>query len=247
MPAAASAWCRARRPASKRRTDRATRTSARSTSDRLASRSVADNDPQQPTGEAAAAARRGLPRGSVLRTLRPMSEAPDFVHLRTRTHYSLLSAPFEVADLVATAAADGQRALALTDNGNLFGAIEFFKACKGSAIKPILGQTTFVAGRTRRQPAGADNPTHEVVLLAQDAEGFANLRTLASLAWLEGFSYRPRVDLDLLAAHARGLIAFGGAPNSAIGQALQQNDAAGALAAASTLRELFGHDNFFLE
>jgi DNA polymerase-3 subunit alpha len=176
-----------------------------------------------------------------------MSEVPDFVHLRTRTHYSLLTAPVEVADLVATAAADGQRALALTDNGNLFGAIEFFKACKDEEIKPILGQTTFVAGRTRMQTPGADNPTHELVLLAQDAEGFANLRTLSSLAFLDGFSYRPRVDLDLLAQHARGLIAFGGAPNSAIGQALQQNDAAGALAAAGTLRDLFGQGNFFLE
>ena len=72
------------------------------------------------------------------------------------------------------------------------GAIEFFKACKDEEIKPILGQTTFVAGRTRKQTAGADNPTHELVLLAQDAEGFANLRTLSSLAFLDGFSYRPR-------------------------------------------------------
>src|SRR5262245_61083196 len=110
-----------------------------------------------------------------------MPEAPDFVHLRTRSHYSLLTAPVQVVDLVQAAAADGQRALALTDNGNLFGAVEFYQACKAAQIKPILGQSTFVAGRTIKEGAGPDNPTYELTLLAENAQGFDNLRKLSSL------------------------------------------------------------------
>ena len=121
-----------------------------------------------------------------------MSEPPPFVHLHAPSHYSLLSSPAEVEDLVAAAAADKQVALALTDNGNLFGAIEFYKACGKAGIKPILGQTTYVAARTIRDPARADNPTHDLTLLAADDQGFDNLKKLSGRAWLEGFSYRPR-------------------------------------------------------
>ncbi len=176
-----------------------------------------------------------------------MTEAPDFVHLHTRSHYSLLSAPVEVKDLVKVAKQDGQQAIALTDNGNLFGAIEFYKACKDAGIRPILGQTTFVAGKSRKQTAGGDNPTEDLTLLALDSRGFDNLRTLSSFAYLDGFSYRPRVDLDLLAQYSQGLLCLSGSPQGAIGKALQQNDGMAAMQAASNLRDLFGKDNFFLE
>ncbi|HZT55509.1 MAG TPA: DNA polymerase III subunit alpha, partial [Burkholderiaceae bacterium] len=175
-----------------------------------------------------------------------MADAP-FVHLRTRSHYSLLSAPVAIDDLVAAAAADGQTALALTDNGNLFGAVEFYKACQQKGVKPVLGMTTFVAGRTMREPFGPDNPTHDLTLLAADARGFANLRQLASKAWLQGFSYRPRVDLDALHSHREGLIALSGSISGQVAQAIQQDDVEAAKAAAGRLRELFGADNFFLE
>src|SRR5260221_9891881 len=111
-----------------------------------------------------------------------MPDAPDFVHLRVHSHYSLLAAPVDVPDLVAAAAADGQRALALTDNGNLFGAIEHWKACKKKELKAILGMTAYVAGRTMREPTGPDNPTHDLTLLATTDQGWANLRKLASKA-----------------------------------------------------------------
>ena len=176
-----------------------------------------------------------------------MSDAPPFVHLHVRSHYSLLAAPVEVSDLVAAAAADGQPALALTDNGNLFGAVEFYKACKGKNVKPILGQTTYVAGRTRKETAGADNPTYDLTLLATSNEGFDNLKKLSSRAWLEGFSYRPRVDLEVLHEHRQGLIALSGTVSSQIATAVQQGDLAGAAATAGRLRELFGAENFFLE
>jgi DNA polymerase III subunit alpha len=176
-----------------------------------------------------------------------MSELPPFVHLHVRSHFSLLAAPAEVSSLVAAAAADGQTALALTDNGNLFGAVEHFKACKAKSIKPILGQTTYLAGRTCRETAGADNPTSDLTLLAADDRGFDNLKKLSGRAWLEGFSYRPRVDLELLQQHREGLIALSGTTQSQIATAVLQGDLATAKATALQLRELFGKDNFFLE
>ena len=88
----------------------------------------------------------------------------DFVHLRTHSHYSLLSAPCRIEDLVAAAASDGQRALALTDSGNLFGAIEFYKACCAADIKPILGLSAYCATHSRLNPSGPDNPTRCEVL-----------------------------------------------------------------------------------
>ncbi len=176
-----------------------------------------------------------------------MSEAPPFVHLHVRSHYSLLAAPVEVEALVAAAAEDGQPALALTDNGNLFGAVEFLKACRAKKIKPILGQTTYVAARTRRETAGADNPTHDLTLLASDARGLANLRELSSRAWLEGFSYRPRVDRELLARHREGIIALSGTVSSEIASAVQQGDIDAARRTAVQLRELFGPENFYFE
>jgi DNA polymerase-3 subunit alpha len=176
-----------------------------------------------------------------------MSDAPPFVHLHARSHYSLLAAPVEVGKLVAAAADDGQAALALTDNGNLFGAVEFYQACRSRQIKPIIGQTTYVAGRTHREGAGADNPTHDLTLLAADNKGLDNLKKLSSRAWLEGFSYRPRIDLELLEQHREGLIVLSGTVSSQIATAVQQGDLAAASAAAARLRDLCGAENFFLE
>jgi len=176
-----------------------------------------------------------------------MSEPPPFVHLHARSHYSLLSSPAAVKDLVAAAAADGQPALALCDNGNLFGAIEFYKACGKAGIKPILGQTTYVARQSSKDPARGDNPTHDLTLLAADEQGFDNLKKLSGRAWLEGFSYRPRADLEMLSEHRQGLVALSGTLSSAIASAILQDDLAGARATAGRLRELFGRDGFFLE
>ena len=176
-----------------------------------------------------------------------MSDAPPFVHLHVRSHYSLLAAPAEVSGLVAAAAEDGQPALALTDNGNLFGAVEFFKACKDKKLKPVIGQTTYVAGRTAKDTAGADNPTYDLTLLAENDRGFDNLKKLSGRAWLEGFSYRPRVDLEILQQHREGLIALSGTVSSQIATAILQGDPAAAKRTALQLQELFGPDRFFLE
>ncbi|MCA8950043.1 MAG: DNA polymerase III subunit alpha, partial [Planctomycetes bacterium] len=177
-----------------------------------------------------------------------MSAPPPFVHLHTRSHYSLLAAPAAVNELVKAAAEDDQPALALTDNGNLFGAVEFYKACKKHDIKPILGQTTYVAARTNKEPQRAgDNPTHDLTLLAADNSGFENLRKLSGVSWLEGFSYRPRADLELLDHHKSGVIALSGTLSSQIATSILQDDIQSARATAGRLRELFGADNFFFE
>ncbi|MCA8944428.1 MAG: DNA polymerase III subunit alpha, partial [Planctomycetes bacterium] len=171
----------------------------------------------------------------------------DFVHLRTHSHYSLLSSPVRVKDLVAAAAADGQRALGLTDNGNLFGAIEFYKACKSKDIKPILGMVTYCAAVSHREPSGAGNPSQQLTLFAKDNEGFANLRTLSSCGYLDGFHYRPRIDKDLLAKHSKGLIVLSGDLMGDIAQLLQAGDTAAACRAVAEMQEIVGPENYFLE
>ena len=137
-----------------------------------------------------------------------MSRA-DFVHLHTHSHYSLLEAIPKIPELVAAAKADGQEALALTDNGNLYGAIDFYKECKENGIKPIIGVDFFVAPRTRiDKEHRIDDHTSRLVLLAKNETGYRNLLQLVSKSHLEGFYYRPRIDRELMEAHRDGLIAI---------------------------------------
>ncbi len=134
----------------------------------------------------------------------------DFVHLHTHSHYSLLEALPKIQDLVAVAKVDGQQALALTDNGNLYGAIDFYKECKENGIKPILGVDFFVAPRTRfDKEHRVDDHTSRLVLLAKNEAGYRNLLQLVSKSHLEGFYYRPRIDGELMEMHREGLVASG--------------------------------------
>ena len=173
--------------------------------------------------------------------------ATDFVHLRTHSHYSLLTAPARVKALVKAAVADGQRALALTDNGNLYGAIEFYRACKSAEIRPILGMTAFLAGKTRREPTSAANPNFQLTLLAADATGWDNLKKLSTIGFLEGFYYRPRIDREVLAAHCKGLIALTGDSSGEVPRLLQQNDTPSACRVVVEFEEMFGRGNVYLE
>ncbi|PIR83754.1 DNA polymerase III subunit alpha [Candidatus Kaiserbacteria bacterium CG10_big_fil_rev_8_21_14_0_10_51_14] len=139
----------------------------------------------------------------------------NFVHLHTHSHYSLLEAIPKIPELVAAAKIDGQEALALTDNGNLYGAIDFYKECKESGIKPIIGVDFFVAPRTRHDKEHrVDDHTYRLVLLAKNEAGYRNLLQMVSRSHLEGFHLRPRIDRELMEAHREGLIAilpsFGG-------------------------------------
>ncbi len=143
-----------------------------------------------------------------MRYNRCMLRAP-FVHLHTHSHYSLLEALPKIPELVAAAKADGQTALALTDNGNLYGAIEFYKECREQGIKPIIGVDFFVAPRTRHDKEHRVDDRHSrLVLLAANETGYHNLLQLVSLSYLEGFYYRPRIDHELIEQHREGLIAI---------------------------------------
>jgi DNA polymerase-3 subunit alpha len=172
---------------------------------------------------------------------------PQFVHLHTHTHYSLLACPIRPKALVKAAVADGQQALALTDNGNLFGAIEFYKACKSEGIKPILGMTAFYASASSYEKSGAQNTTYQLTLLAYSQEGFENLKRLTTHGYVHGFYYRPRIDKEVLTQHSKGILALSGGSNGPIERMLLANDMVGAKAMALSLQEILGEGNFYLE
>ncbi len=137
----------------------------------------------------------------------------SFTHLHVHSHYSLLDGLTKIPDLVKTAKKRGFSAVALTDHGVMYGAIEFYKACKKEGIKPIIGCEIYVAPATRFDK-DSENRYHHLVLLAKNYTGYKNLMKLSSLGFTEGFYYKPRVDKDLLKQYSEGLIAssacFGG-------------------------------------
>lgn len=134
---------------------------------------------------------------------------PRFTHLHTHSHYSLLEALPKISDLVAKAKKEGFESLALTDSGNLYGAIEFYKECTENGIKPIIGVDFYVAKRTRHdQEHRIDNERTRLVLLAENNTGYQNLLKLVTRSHLEGFYYKPRIDKELISEHKEGLIAI---------------------------------------
>ena len=151
--------------------------------------------------------------------------SPSFVHLHTHSHYSLLSALPKIPELVKAAKENGMPALALTDSGNLYGAIEFYKSCQKHGIKPIIGVDFYVANATRHDKrAGVDNKRTRLVLLAKNNEGYKNLVRLVTASHLEGFYYKPRIDRELMARHAEGLIAILPQFSGEVAQALKSHD-----------------------
>ncbi len=173
---------------------------------------------------------------------------PTFVHLNVHSHYSLLNALPKIPDLVARAKASGVTSLALTDNGNLYGALEFYKTCRSEGIKPILGLHAYLAIRTRKdKQAGVDNRRHRIILLAKNHEGYRNLITLSTLSHLEGFYYKPRIDRELLEKYSSGLIAIAPAMDSDIRHLLANRDDVALEDRVRWYRTLFGEENFFLE
>ncbi|MBI1796756.1 MAG: DNA polymerase III subunit alpha, partial [Candidatus Eisenbacteria bacterium] len=169
----------------------------------------------------------------------------DFVHLHNHSDYSLLDGASPIAGMVERAAKLKMPALALTDHGSLFGAVEFYQEARKAGVKPILGMEAYVT-RGRRQDRTRDS-AHHLVLLARDAAGFRNLMKLSSLAFLEGFYYKPRVDHELLAANAAGLLALSACPKGEIATDLIDGDEEGAARTAELYRDIFGADHFFLE
>lgn len=171
-----------------------------------------------------------------------------FVHLHTHSHYSLLDGLATPGKLVAQAKELGMEALALTDHGNLYGAVEFYKAAKAAGIKPILGVEAYVAQRTRFDKAsGADDKSYHLTLLAENATGWKNLVKLISRANLEGFYYKPRVDHDLLREHHEGVIALSGCYSGELIRTILRKGAAEAEEVVRAYQDIFGKDNYFIE
>ncbi len=172
----------------------------------------------------------------------------DFIHLHVHSHYSLLSALPKIDELVETANKNNMDALALTDNGNLYGAIEFYKLCKKESIKPIIGIDAYVSARTRHdKQAGIDNKRTRLLLLAKDIVGYRNLIKLSTDSFIEGFYYKPRIDNELMEKYREGLIAISPSFSGEIASALKYNDKEGALNKWKNYLKIFGQDNVFLE
>lgn len=167
----------------------------------------------------------------------------EFIHLHVHSHYSLLNALPTAKELVAAAVADKQDALALTDNGALYGAIDFYKACVKEGVKPIIGLDAFLAPRTRfDKDAQIDKPRSRLVLLAKNDAGYKNLIELVTRSFVEGFYYRPRLDEELLMKHHEGLIAILPSFAGEVAQALKQGDQERAGQRYDWYRKLFGTD-----
>ncbi|MBM3977920.1 MAG: DNA polymerase III subunit alpha [Planctomycetes bacterium] len=174
--------------------------------------------------------------------------APDFAHLHVHTEYSLLDGANRIGALVDACKRDGQRAIAITDHGNLFGALEFYQACTKGGIKPVLGCEVYVAKKSRLRPhSKAENGYSHLTLLARDAQGWRNLLALASISYTEGYNYRPRVDMDALRGRAQGITCLSGCLAGEINQLFRLDKEAEAERLAGELRDLFGPEHFWLE
>jgi len=172
----------------------------------------------------------------------------SFVHLHVHSHYSLLDGAITIPQLVRAAEEYGMPALALTDHGNLYGAVQFYKACTAAKVKPIIGIEAYVAPGSRlerkRTPSGA---FFHFILLARNEEGYRNLMRLSSSAYLEGYYYKPRIDKEILAKHSKGLIGMSACLSSEINRAALQGDEAELRAQIESYRSLFEPECFFLE
>jgi DNA polymerase-3 subunit alpha len=174
----------------------------------------------------------------------------DFVHLHNHTEYSLLDGASSVEAVVKLAAEFRMPALAITDHGNMFGAIKFYKAAQKVGVKPIVGAEVYVAPRSRveRKP---DSDVHEssfhLTLLCRNETGYHNLMKLTTLAYLEGFYYRPRIDKELLSQYAEGLIGMSGCLKGEVNHYLRRDDPERAMQAASEYQQILGRENFYLE
>ncbi|MFZ0169793.1 MAG: DNA polymerase III subunit alpha [Candidatus Dormiibacterota bacterium] len=171
-----------------------------------------------------------------------------FAHLHTHSEYSLLDGAARIKALVQRAHDLGQSAIAITDHGVLAGAIEFYEAATAVGVTPIIGCEVYVAARSHLQKEGRpDRDPYHLILLARDQIGYSNLVKLVSRAHLDGFYYRPRIDHELLAEYAGGLIGLSGCIGGEVPQRLLAGDMDGALALAREYAQILGPDSYFLE
>ena len=172
----------------------------------------------------------------------------SFVHLHLHTEYSLLDGSIRMKELMKKAAEYKMPAVAMTDHGNLFGAIEFYQEAQRAGVKPIIGCEAYVApGSHKDRPASRRDAAYHFTLLARDETGYRNLVKLITAAHLDGFHYAPRIDKELLSAHAAGLIGLSGCLAGEINSAIQANNLEKAKQSAAEYRDILGPENFFME
>ncbi|HPU01663.1 MAG: DNA polymerase III subunit alpha [Firmicutes bacterium] len=172
----------------------------------------------------------------------------QFVHLHCHTEYSLLDGAARIKELVRRAAELNMPAVAITDHGAMFGVIDFYREALKAGVKPVIGCEVYVAPRSRYQKEPKlDDYQYHLVLLAENEAGYRNLMRIVSDGYLEGFYYKPRVDHELLAEHASGLIALSGCLGGEIPTLLKRGEEEAARSLALRYREIFGPDNFYLE
>ena len=176
--------------------------------------------------------------------MQPMTQ---FAHLHLHSHYSLLDGANPIEGIVRRSSEMGMPALALTDHGNLFGAVQFHDTALEYGVKPIIGCEVYVARQDRRSKNGGSDQSNHLVLLAADATGYHNLVKLVSLGYLEGFYYRPRIDLELLDQHSEGLIGLSACLKGSVAWNLVQDRYEKARQAAGQLSEILGAGRFYLE
>src|ERR1041385_1671838 len=181
---------------------------------------------------------------------------PEFIHLHNHSHFSLLDGAATIDGLVQSAVEHKMPAVALTDHGVMFGAIEFYKTAKKAGVKPIIGCEVYIVTKGTRFDKEVNAQSvregrgrwiyHHLVLLAKNLAGYRNLSRLCSLGHTEGFYYKPRIDIELLRKHAEGLVALSACPSGVVSSHLVSNNYHEAREVASTFKELFGPD-FYLE
>lgn len=172
----------------------------------------------------------------------------QFIHLHTHSHYSLLDGLTKLEDMVRIAKEHSMDAIAITDHGSMYGAIEFYKLCKKANIKPIIGVEAYIAQRGRAdKESGVDNKRYHLTLLAKNLQGYKNLMRLVTIANLEGYYYKPRMDKEILSLYHEGIIALSGCPASELSRALSSSSQEKAEEIIYEYQQIFGKENYFLE
>ena len=172
----------------------------------------------------------------------------DFVHLHVHTEYSLLDGANRIKDLVTKVKENNMKAVAITDHGVMYGAVEFYKECIKQGVKPIIGCEVYVAPRTRfDKEVGIDDKYGHMILLCKDNEGYKNLIKIVSSSFIDGYYYKPRVDLDLLREYHKGLIATSACLVGYIPKAIIDGDMDKAKQIANEYIDIFGKENFYFE
>ena len=178
-----------------------------------------------------------------------ITPSSDFIHLHVHTHFSLLDGAAKIPGLVSAAKDHNMPALAITDHGNMFGCVKFYRSCVGEGIKPIIGMEAYVApgSRFEKKKQQGSSAFYHFLLLARDEEGYRNLIKLSSLAYQEGFYYKPRIDKEILGKYSKGLIGSSACLSSEINRSALASDEDDLRRRIIEHRDLFEPGCFFLE